>query len=146
MAIKGFELNSMEAKRYTRRGEKVGNVQIQQNSSVTRIVGTTGDEADIEFRYTTNYGPMGMIKLEGILHFQGDAEDLVRTWTTTNQMPHDVANEVHAAIMRFCIPAAVLLSRDIQLPVPVPIPKVNLPKPGKGGKQQQGSATGFEVA
>jgi len=50
------------------------------------------------------------------------------------EMPENVASEIHTAIMRTCMPEAVLIARDLNLPPPMPLPNVNISKQKKDGK------------
>ncbi len=142
MTVKMVELSSIDARRFSRRAEKTGNIRIDNNSTVTLITETNKDEAEVEFRYTASYGSVGVIKIEGTLIFQGNASELVSKWRSTNNMPDKVASEIHTAIMRTCVPEAVFISRDLHLPPPIPLPQVNISK--KKGKSKQSS--GMEVA
>ncbi len=142
MTVKMVELSSIDARRFSRRTEKTGNIRIDNNSTVTLITETSKDEAEVEFRYTASYGSVGVIKIEGILIFQGKASELVSKWRSTNNMPDKVASEIHTAIMRTCVPEAVFISRDLHLPPPIPLPQVNISK--KKGRSKQSS--GMEVA
>jgi hypothetical protein len=142
MPVKIVELTSIDARRFTRRSEKPGNIRIDNNSTVTLITETGKKEADVEFRYTASYGSVGVIKIEGTLVWEGDARELVSKWSASNNMPDNVASEIHTAIMRTCVPEAVFISRDLHLPPPIPLPQVNISK--KKGRSKQSS--GMEVA
>lgn len=142
--FKGFDVTSIEAKRYGRPEEKHGNVRIDANSTVVRIVEKSNKEADIEFRYSVNYAGQGHIIIEGRLIFEGDAPKLAKAWGETHNMPSDVAGHVHTAVMRGCIPLAVLAARELKLQLPIPLPNVKIQEKdkGKGG----GGSSGIEVA
>ncbi|UCE72988.1 MAG: hypothetical protein JSV56_08085 [Methanomassiliicoccales archaeon] len=133
MPIKRFELTSIDARRFTRHGEKPKNIRIDHNSSVTLVTEINDKEANIDFRFTANYSGLGIIRIEGSLIFEGDASALANQWSTKNNMPNEVANEIHTTIMNNCIPEAMLLARDIRLPPPIPMPKVNIRSQKKGG-------------
>ena len=142
MAIKMVELTSIDARRFSKRSEKTVNIRIDNNSTVTLITRTGEDEANVEFRYTASYGSVGVIKIEGTLLYQGNAGELVEKWSASGNMPDKVASEVHTAIMRACVPEAVMISRDLHLPPPIPMPQINVSK--QKGKKSQSS--GMEVA
>ena len=143
MSVKNVELTSIDARRFTRRGEKPSNIRIDNNSTVTLISQVGEDEADVEFRYTASYGSVGVIKIEGRLVFNGNAAELVSKWSSTGNMPDKVASEIHTAIMGTCVPEAVMVSRDLHLPPPIPLPQINIQKK-KPGKSKPSS--GMEVA
>ena len=127
--IKQFELTSIDARRFSKLGEIVGNVRIDHNSSVTMIAEMNSREANVEFRFTANYASMGFIKIEGKIVLEGNAPAIAKQWNTEHKMPDDVATEIHQNIMMRCIPEAVMVARDINLPPPIPMPQVNIGKP-----------------
>lgn len=136
MPIKGTDLKSIEATRFSKRGERIGNVRIDMNSTVTLITKVADNEANVNFRYTASYGRLGVIKIEGDIIYGGDVDPLVNEWNSTGKMPNRIASEIHTAIMRICVPEAILISRDLHLPPPVPLPQVDFeqrkPRPSSG--------------
>jgi len=113
---------------------------VDHNSTVTLITEIADRQASVDFRFTANYraseAPIGLIQIEGTIVWEGDAKGLVRDWSAAGQMPPEAANEIHTVIMTNCIPEAVILARELRLPPPIPIPQVNIPQPGKPGKQR----------
>lgn len=145
IAIKGWELNSIEAKRFSKVGEKLMNVRIDHNNTVTAVVPLNNTDLAIEFRFTANYSGMGFVRMDGKLVVADDArtpESIAREWTSTNNMPPDFANIVHNAVISNCIITATIITRDIQLPPPVPLPQVDM---GQQQRKNQ-SEKGMEVA
>lgn len=142
MTVKNLEFTSFEAKRFTKRGEKLVKVRIDTNSSITSISEINDKEAEVEFRYMISYGGEGMIKIEGRVLFVGDASALAKEWGEKRNMPPDMASEVHTAIIQACIPEAVILARDLGLRLPIPLPNVNI----KEKKDKRGVPSGIEVA
>jgi hypothetical protein len=142
MTIKAFELSSVEAKRFAKSTDKPTNLRIDHNSTVTLITEISEREASVDFRFTANYRAVeevvGLIRIEGRIVYEGQARNLVRQWTSTNQMPNEVANEIHTVIMSNCIPEAVMIARDLRLPPPIPMPTVNIPAQQPPSKQRQG--------
>lgn len=120
MQIKGFDVSSVDAKRFTKPGEKVQNLRIDNNSTVTSITLMGESQATVEFRFTANYAGVGIIRLEGRLLLEGEAKQLYEMWSKTNNMPPEVANLVHGAVITNCMPIAVVVSKDIGLPPPLP--------------------------
>ena len=141
MPVKNVDLTSIEARRFSSRNEKIRNVRIDNNSTVTLITELNDSEANIDFRYTANYGGIGLIKIEGTILFEGDAPALAQQWGSQSNMPDEIASEIHTAIMRVCVPEAMLISRDIKLPPPFPLPQVNIQK-----KKGRAASSGMEVA
>lgn len=143
MPIKSIEISSIEGRRFLKRNEKMTNVRIDNNSSVTRITEINNREADVEFRYTATYGGAGIITIEGAMVFEGNATELASMWVQENNIPSEAASAIHTAIMRVCVPEAVIVSRDLKLPPPLPLPKINITDPKK---QRTAAAAGMEVA
>ena len=87
MQVKGFETHTIEAKRFSKSGERISNVRIDQNSTVTQISKVGEDTASVEFRFTANYVGMGYIKIEGQITLCGEVSILVDEWSKKNSMP-----------------------------------------------------------
>jgi len=141
MQVKGFETNMIEAKRFSKSGERISNVRIDQNSAVTQMSRVSEDTASVEFRFTANYVGMGYIKIEGQILLSGEVGSLVEEWSKKNSMSDEAANLVHNMIVSNCIPTALLVARDIRLPPPFPLPRVNIQK-----KSARGPGESVEVA
>ena len=146
MPVKELELTSVEAKRFTRRGERMQIDRLDQNSSVSMIVPVDDHTSDIEFRFTVTYGAVASIRIEGRMLFAGDSKTLVASWRDKRSMPNDIASEVHTAVMSACIPEAVILARDLHLPPPVPIPQVKFEQKGPSGGHGSPASYSPEVA
>lgn len=135
MTIRTFEFSRVDGQRLTKPSERWANLRVDHNSTVTLITETGERQASVDFRFTANYraseAVIGLIQLEGTLVWEGDAKALVRGWSSTSQMPPEIANEIHTVIMTNCIPEAVILARELRLPPPIPIPQVNVPQPTK---------------
>ncbi len=140
--IKGFEMASIEAKRFTKLTDRYKNLRIDHNSNVTLVTEINEREAAIDFRFTANYRAVeemvGIIRIEGKIIYEGAAKNLVRQWTGTQNMPNEVATEIHNVIMSNCIPEVVMIARDLRLPPPIPMPSVNIPKPPSPDKHRRG--------
>ncbi len=132
MNIKNINLSFIEARRYSRQNKPM-NIRIDHNSSVTLFTVTGKGEAQVEFEYTASYGPLGLIKFGGDFVYEGkDAEDVAKRWQEKSNMSNEVASRIHTAIMHFCLPEAVMVSRDLRLPPPIPMPQVRFDKDSKG--------------
>ena len=135
MNIRNVQLKAIKAERY---GDFTGGpqkVRIDHNSNISRMETLSEDVARVEFQYTASYGPLGVIKVEGTLEYQGERiKSLVNDWNSNRKMPNDVASGIHTAIMHSCVPLAVGIAKDIRLPPPIPLPQVRLGKtPAKKG-------------
>jgi len=135
MAVKDLEITSLDARKFTRRGERAQIDRLDQNSTVSMILPIDDSTADVEFRFTVTYGGVASIRIEGRLLFTGDARSLAATWREKKSMPNDIASEIHTAVMTACLPEAVLVARDLHLPPPIPIPQVKFEQqPGAPGR------------
>lgn len=145
MPVKSVELTSIEARRFSRPTERHAQIRIDHNSTVTVVRESSPAEASIEFRYTASYGGIGIIRLEGNLSFNGDAHALTEQWQQTSQMPSEIASEIHTAVMRVCVPEAVGIAKNLNLPPPIPLPQVKFDQQG-AGKPVGPAGHGPEVA
>ena len=144
MPIKSFELNSVDAKRFTKLGERIPQLRVDQNTAVTSVTVTSDTEALLEFRFVINYVGVGVIKLEGKLVWKGEAKPLAAQWSEKHTLPNEVFGPILAATYANCMPAAVTAARDIGLPPPLPPP----PMAGRPGGSQKGKdhRSSMEVA
>ncbi|MHB8605676.1 MAG: hypothetical protein ACYDCK_10520 [Thermoplasmatota archaeon] len=134
MPVRAVELTSIEGKRFSKTTEKHAQIRIDHNSTVTLVREASPGEATVDFRYTASFGGVGIIRLEGTLAFQGDAKALADQWQASSQMPNEIASEVHTAVMRICVPEAVGIAKNLNLPPPIPLPQVQFGQPPQQGK------------
>lgn len=125
MPIKSFEVNSLEAKRYTKLGERVPQLRVDQNTAITSITPVSDKEAQLEFRFVISYVGVGVIKLEGKIVWDGDAKSLASQWSEKRSLPNEVFGPILGATYANCMPAAVTAARDIGLPPPLPPPQIS---------------------
>jgi hypothetical protein len=122
--VTAVHLKSLEARRYQ---DPVANTQIRidHNSTINVVAREADDRMRVEFGYTTSYGPLGVVKVEGVLTFQSpNAGAAADGWASTRNLPPDMAQQVHTAIMSAAVPEAVGLAKDIRLPSPIPLPQI----------------------
>ncbi len=141
MQVTSFEINVIEAKRFAKVSEKMANIRIDHNSTVSQISKLSDSSASVEYRFTVNYAGMGFIKMEGNMVLEVDANEVLKEWTATGSMPNDVANLVHNTVVSNCIPTALLVARDVRMPPPFPLPRINIQK-----KSEPSRPSGPEVA
>jgi len=141
MPVTKTELVGLEAKRPGTPGKGM-NIRIDVNSSIAQIYLIEQDTARVDFRWTATYTGIGTLNIEGRITYTGEAKELYESWTNTNQMPDAAAQEIHSVIMKTCMPVAVLLSREVNLPPPLPMPPINV----KGNKKKATPASNIEVA
>jgi len=141
MKIKNIEIKSIEARRYIERNERPKKVRIDHNSTFTRITELEGNLAKVDFQYSSSYGAVGVIKIEGSLLFEeNDVKKIADNWNETRKMDDELASKMHTAVMHTCVPQAVGIAKDLGLPPPIPLPQVRL------GKDPKKGSTGPEVA
>jgi hypothetical protein len=117
-------LKSIEARKYT---EPVGaqQIRVDHNSTINVVAKEAPDRMRIEFGYTTSYGPLGVVKLEGAMAYTDPNAGLAADgWAETRNLPPEMAQQVHGAIMAACVPEAVGLAKDLRLPSPIPLPQI----------------------
>lgn len=124
MPVTSVQLKALEARRYQDPAPN-SQVRIDHNSTITLVAREADDRMRVEFGYTTSYGALGVVKVEGLLHFQApNAGVAADGWATTRNLPQDMAQQVHTAIMSAAVPEAVGLAKDIRLPPPIPLPQI----------------------
>ncbi|MEF8847900.1 MAG: hypothetical protein V5A68_02055 [Candidatus Thermoplasmatota archaeon] len=139
MKIRNIQLKSIEARKYSKDTSRPKKVRIDHNSNIGQISSKGKNRALINFEYTTSYGPIGLIKLEGALIYEDEnVKEIIEAWKESRNMPNDIANKLHTAIMHACVPQAVGIAKDLKLPPPIPLPQVKLGSDAKKGKSQSG--------
>lgn len=126
-------LRAIEARKFA---DAVPNQQIRidHNSTLTLVAKEAPDRMRVEFGYSTSYGPLGMVKIEGALQFTDPAAGTAADgWATTRNLPPEMAQQVHSAIMGLAVPEAVGLAKELRLPPPIPMPQIQFQQPAKPG-------------
>lgn len=126
--VVGLNFRTLEARRYQDPQPKQ-QVRVDHNSTLSLVQPDGDDRARIDFTFTTSYGPLGMVKVEGTLMWRGDdPAGLAAQWNKDRTLPPERAQEIHSAILGACIPEAVGLAKGLRLPPPIPIPQVQFQK------------------
>ena len=124
-------LKSLEARRYQDLQPNT-QIRIDHNSAISLVVKEADDRLRIEFGYTTSYGALGVIKVEGAMQFQAPGAGAAADgWASTRNLPPEMAQQVHTAIMASAVPEAVGLAKEIRLPPPIPLPQIQFQQPAK---------------
>jgi len=137
MPIKSFELVSIDGKRYSKLGERIAHLRVDNNTAVTNVNAVNDKDAQMDFRFTISYVGVGVIKIEGRLVWEGEAKSIATQWSQTNALPNDVFGPVLQAIFSSCMPSAVVCARDLGLPPPLPPPQIQQMKPGKAAGSKE---------
>lgn len=133
MPVTAVQLKALEARRFQ---DPTPNTQIRidHNSTITMVVKEASDRLRVEFGYTTSYGALGVVKVEGsLLYTDPAASEAADAWSATRNLPSNVAQQVHSAIMSAAVPEAVGLAKDIRLPPPIPLPQIQFQGQAKTG-------------
>jgi hypothetical protein len=139
MLIKAIKLKSIEARRYVEPDDKPRQIRIDHNSQISQVSTNQENNLNVEFQYTSSYGPIGMIKLEGTIFCEDPAaKQLAKEWLETRKLPDQIASTIHTAVMHTCVPEAVGIAKDLGLPPPIPLPQVRLGADPKKGQSQSG--------
>jgi hypothetical protein len=114
-----------------RLGEASGRVNVNNNSTITSLSQVEG-KLSLQFLFTSSYEPnVGEIRIRGdilVSDSEKNIEKAVRAWEESGQknLPVDMAEDVHNAIISNCVVETVILAREIQLPSPVPLPRISM--------------------
>ncbi len=145
MPIKSFELVSMDAKRFSKLGERPPQLRVDHNTSVTSISAQSDKDALVDFTFTVSYVGVGLIKIEGKVVWDGDAKTIASQWANKKELPPEVFNPILGAIFANCMPASVVVARDLGLPPPLPPPQIGMRKDSKMPKAKDHKSS-MEVA
>ena len=128
MKITRTLIKAINAERFVELGEKPqGQIRIDHNSQVKRIKLGEKDQAIIEFEYTASYGAVGIIRIQGGLFVSHpDIKKIAAEWQESKKMENQLAGTIHTTVMRICVPEAVGIAKDLELPPPIPLPQVRL--------------------
>lgn len=139
MKIRNIQLKSIEARRYSDIKSRPQRVRIDHNSTVNQISEVKKGEARVEFQYTSSFGPVGIVKIEGsLVYLDDEITKFVDDWQNSRKMPDEIASKIHTAVMHACVPEAVGIAKDLGLPPPIPLPQVKIgknPKKGQAGPE-----------
>ena len=136
MPVKMIKLKSIEARRYIEPSQAPRQIRVDHNVTIVSLSSKNHDNSIIEFQYTTNYGSVGIIRMEGELLFEDrNARKISDMWSKSRKMPDDVATHVHNAIIQACITEAVAIAKILSLPPPIPLPQIRI---GKSTEKKSG--------
>lgn len=137
MPIKNFELSLIDAQRLIDSKEKPKQIRIDHNTTITRITEIDESTVEIVFRYTVSYGHVGTIRIEGKLHYGGEAKEILALWAEERRMKNKIAEEVHNVILNNGSFEALQISRKVNLPPPIKmeIPRVKFSDKKKSEKK-----------
>ena len=129
-----LKFRNLEVKRFTNFIE--GPVNVHNNSNVKTVAKIEG-KLSIDFTFTCNFEPgIGLIKIEGDIILRDTEENIERAmkdWDKgAKNLPTDIAERIHNAILSSCIIESVVLSKEMGLPAPIPLPTVSMAKKEPG--------------
>ena len=137
MPVRMIRLKSIEARRYIEPSQAPRQIRVDHNVTVINISMKDQNNSVMDFQYTTSYGPIGIIRMEGDVLFEDkNAEKIVDMWGKSRKMPDEVATQVHNAIIQACVTEAVAIAKVLSLPPPIPLPQIRIGKQTeKGGPE-----------
>lgn len=127
----------------------VGPVNVHNNSTIKTVSKAEG-KLSIEFSFACVFEPnIGTIRIEGEVYVHDSEENIERAmkeWSKeaaggNRNLPPDVAEKVHNAIISSCVVESVILSKEVGLPAPIPTPTISLAK-----KDEKGPKTSQETS
>jgi hypothetical protein len=147
MQIREVKYKNIEARRFS----LAKNIPVDVNNNSTVIsISEKEENLNVNFVFTSNYEPnIGVIRIEGNLTVEDLKENIKKTveeWEKSGNknLPPEIAERVHNAILANCIIEATILSREVQLPAPIPTPRVSMknksnekPKSEELGEQEE---------
>lgn len=125
-----LKYRNIEARRFS---PVSGQINVNNNSTVTAI-SRADNKLSVNFIFSSNYEPnIGVVRIEGEITISDSGENVDRAileWEKSGKknLPADIAEKVHNAILTNCIVEATILSREVQLPAPIPTPRVSIGK------------------
>ena len=120
--IKTFRIDGIEAKRFIEPQNAPREIRIDNNSTIISINRLDENTAKMDFKFTVTYSGIGVITIDGIVIYEGNAGEIIKEWKKKHRMPDEVAKEVHGTIINNCIIEAVILAKEVRLPPPIPPP------------------------
>ena len=108
-------------------------VNINNNSTIT-AVSREGGKMNVSFVFSCNYEPnIGLVRIEGDLSVEDTPENIevaLKEWDKSERtnLPKELAEKIHNAILSNCLVEASILARDLRLPAPIPMPQVTINK------------------
>lgn len=139
--IERIEIKGVEARRYIELLEiKNYKISINHNTSI-KSVRKKETKAEIDFSFITNYLPIGMIKIEGCMHYKGRVDELFEEWSREHRIVNkEVATEVLNVPLAFCMPLVFALAKELNLPPPLPLPRLKFGEEKKIDKESEKQA------
>jgi hypothetical protein len=133
-----LKFRNLEVKRFVNFAE--GPVNVHNNSNVKTVSKIEG-RLVIEFSFTCSFEPgIGIIKIDGDIMLRDSDENIERAmkeWDKgAKNLPTDVTERVHNAILSSCIIESVVLSKEMGLPAPIPLPTVSMSAKKEPGTQE----------
>jgi hypothetical protein len=132
--------SSLEARRFSKREERFNQLQIGHGATIVNVYERNEKEANIEFRYTVNYGHVGVINMDGNLIFPGKGAELAFQWGQKRQLPKEITEQIINIILSEGSFEALVSAKLLNLPPPIKIeiPRVKLGEPPKKPTSQGG--------
>jgi len=120
-------LKAIEARRFQDQPQAPVRLRVDHNSHISLVQADADDRLRVEFQFTTSYGALGVVKTEGTVFVQDPgAKEAAAHWQEQRNLPQEMAQQVHSAILSMCVTEAVGLAKTVRLPPPIPLPQVRV--------------------
>lgn len=135
--IERMEIKGIESRRYAELAE-ARSYKISVNHSTTILnVTREGERASVDFALSTDFLPVGMVRIEGRMLYSGKVDELIASWSSNRKIENrEIAKELMNAPMAYCMPLIFMLSKELSLPPPLPIPRLKFEGKGNGAESK----------
>jgi hypothetical protein len=134
MGIVGFSFKKILVERTS---FQQGKLSIKNNVSLTEAAETELTLGSVKqkgikfsFEFTVNYEPkVGQMVFEGEVLYIGEPkkdEEILKGWKKDKKLPKELTEELVNTVLVRCNLEAIILGRDVNLPLPLPIPTAKM--------------------
>jgi hypothetical protein len=134
MGIVGFSFKKIVVERTS---APAGKLNIRNNVAITDVseselaLGSTKQTGiRISFEFTVSYDPkVGEMLLGGDVFYISEPkkdEEILKGWNKEKKLPKELTQEVINTVLMRCNLEAMILGRDVNLPMPLPMPTAKL--------------------
>jgi hypothetical protein len=134
MGIVGFSFKKLLAER---NNVNLGKLNIRNNVSLTDaneaelVLGATRQKGiKFTFEFTVTYEPkVGQMILEGEILYISEPkkdEETLKNWKKDKKLPKELTEELVNTVLMRCNLEAMIMGRDVNLPLPLPVPVAKL--------------------
>ncbi|MFH1182066.1 MAG: hypothetical protein V1702_03860 [Candidatus Woesearchaeota archaeon] len=134
MGIVGFSFKKILVERSSVQMGKLSiknNVSLVEAAEAELVLGATRQKGiKFSFEFTVNYEPkVGQMAFNGEILYISEPkkdEEILKSWKKDKKLPKELTEELVNTILMRCNLEAMILGRDVNLPLPLPIPTAKL--------------------